>query len=146
MSNGTVNKVILLGRLGADPEVRGGASGVAIVNIVLATNDNYKDKNTGQNIENTEWHRVTFFGKPAETITKYSVKGDLLYVEGKIKTDKYKDKDGIEKYATKVIGSQFQFVGGGSKKDNEDPNAYAKAKGKDVANNLDNFSDDDIPF
>ena len=95
MAKGTVNKVILLGRLGADPEVRYMPSGMSVANLRLATNDGYKDRQTGQFVENTEWHRVVIFGKQAETVAQYTQKGSLLYIEGRIRTNKWQDKKTI---------------------------------------------------
>jgi single-strand DNA-binding protein len=149
---GTVNKVIILGRLGNDPDFKQSAGGMAVVRLSIATNDSYKDKATGQYVEQTDWHRVVFFGKQAEVISQYCAKGTMLYVEGKLKTSKYKDKDGVEKYSTDIIGDQFQFIGGGVAKEqkvNDNANDYAKAKGRDAprhGGDADNFSDDDIPF
>ena len=114
MAKGTVNKVILLGRLGADPEIRFMPSGAAVANLRLATNDGYKDKNSGQFVETTEWHRVVMFGKPAEIIGEYCKKGSNLYVEGRIRTNKWQDNQGQDRYTTEVIANEFQLIGGRS--------------------------------
>ena len=106
-----VNKVILVGNLGKDPEVRYLPSGDAVANITLATSSKYKSK-TGEMVEETEWHRVTFFGKLAEIVGQYLKKGRSVYVEGRIKTRKYTDKDGVEKYATDIIANEMQMLGG----------------------------------
>ena len=107
----SVNKVILVGNLGKDPEVRYLPSGDAVATITLATSSKYKNK-TGEMVEETEWHRVTFFGKLAEIVGQYLKKGRSVYVEGRIKTRKYTDKDGVEKYATDIIANEMQMLGG----------------------------------
>ena len=107
----SVNKVILVGNLGRDPEIRYMPSGEPVANITIATSSKYKSK-TGEMVEETEWHRVTFFGKLAEIVGQYLKKGRPVYVEGRIKTRKYTDKDGVEKYATDVIANEMQMLGG----------------------------------
>lgn len=107
----SVNKVILLGNLGRDPEVRYLPSGDPVANITIATSSRYKNK-AGEMVEETEWHRVTFFGRLAEIASQYLKKGRPVYVEGRIKTRKYTDKDGVEKYATDIIASEMQLLGG----------------------------------
>jgi single-strand DNA-binding protein len=106
----SVNKVILVGRLGADPEVRNSQSGLAIAKISLATTERVKDKDGNWN-ESTEWHRITAFGKTAETAGQYLVKGRQIYIEGRLKTSKYTDKNGVEKYSTEVVCERMQFLG-----------------------------------
>lgn len=107
----SVNKVILLGNLGRDPEVRYLPSGDPVANITIATSSRYKSK-TGEMVEETEWHRVTFFGRLAEIASQYLKKGRPVYVEGRIKTNKYTDKNGVERYSTDVIASEMQLLGG----------------------------------
>lgn len=107
----SVNKVILVGNLGRDPEIRYMPSGEPVANITIATSSKYKNK-SGEMVEETEWHRVTFFGKLAEIVGQYLKKGRSVYVEGRIKTRKYTDKDGIEKYATDIIANEMQMLGG----------------------------------
>ena len=106
----SVNKVILVGNLGRDPEVRYLPSGDPVANITIATSSKYKSK-TGEMVEETEWHRVTFFGKLAEIVGQYLKKGRSVYVEGRIKTRKYTDKDGVEKFATDIIANEMQMLG-----------------------------------
>ncbi len=106
-----LNKCMIIGFLGRDPEVTYTQSGTAIAKITVATSETWNDKNTGEKREKTEWHRVTFFGKQAETIGKFMSKGSQIYVEGKLQTSQY-EKDGITRYSTDVIASQFQFIGG----------------------------------
>ncbi|QGJ84317.1 primosome PriB/single-strand DNA-binding protein [Pseudoalteromonas phage XCL1123] len=107
MASRGVNKVILVGNLGQDPEVRYAANGNAIANITLATSESYKDKNTGQMVDKTEWHRVVFFQKLAEIAGEYLRKGSQIYVEGKLKTTKYTDNNGVEKYSTDIVVDGF---------------------------------------
>jgi single-strand DNA-binding protein len=107
-----INKVILVGNLGNDPEVKYTQSGAPITSISVATTDAWKDKNTGQMQERTEWHRVKFFGRLAEIAAEYLKKGRQVYIEGSLRTDKYTGKDGIEKYFTEVIANEMQMLGG----------------------------------
>ncbi|MEZ5441985.1 MAG: single-stranded DNA-binding protein [Lysobacterales bacterium] len=106
-----VNKVILIGNLGTDPEVRYTAGGSAITTIKLATSENWTDKQ-GERQERTEWHRVKFFGRLAEIAGEYLKKGRQVYIEGSIRTDKYTGQDGIERYATDIIANEMQMLGG----------------------------------
>jgi single-strand DNA-binding protein len=110
----SINKVILVGNLGRDPEVRYLPSGDAVVNISIATTDKWKDRQTGEAKETTEWHKVNFFGKLAEIVGQYLKKGSTIYIEGSIHTRKYTDKDGAEKYSTEIKGSSMQMLGGKS--------------------------------
>ena len=107
----SVNKVILVGNLGADPETRYQPSGEAITNIRVATTDRWKDKASGEMKEATEWHRVAFFGRLAEISGEYLKKGSQVYIEGRIRTRKYQDKDGNERYSTEIIGDRMQMLG-----------------------------------
>lgn len=108
----SVNKVILIGNLGRDPEMRYMPSGDAMATISVATTYSWKDKSTGEKKETTEWHRVVFFGKSAEIAGHYLRKGSSVYVEGSLRTRKYTDKDGIEKYATDVRSDKLEMLGG----------------------------------
>lgn len=107
----SVNKVIILGNLGRDPETRYMPSGDAMTTISVATTDTWKDKTTGEKKDTTEWHRVTFFGRLAEIAGQYLKKGSPVYVEGSLRTRKYVDKDGIEKYATDIRADSMQMLG-----------------------------------
>ena len=107
-----INKVIIVGNLGRDPEIRYMPSGDAIANIAVATSYRSKDRNTGEQKELTEWHRISFFGKLAEIVGQYLKKGSSIYVEGRLQTRKYTDKDGVEKYATDIIAENMQMLGG----------------------------------
>lgn len=108
----SVNKVIIVGNLGRDPEIRYMPSGDAIANIAVATSYKSKDRNTGEQREQTEWHRIAFFGRLAEIVGQYLKKGSSVYVEGRLQTRKYTDKDGVEKYVTDIIAEQMQMLGG----------------------------------
>jgi len=107
----SVNKVILIGNLGRDPEVRYAPSGSAIANITLATTRNWKDKTSGEKVEETEWHRVVFYDRLAEIAGEYLKKGKQVYIEGRLKTRKWTDKEGVEKYTTEVIASDMTMLG-----------------------------------
>lgn len=111
MSKG-INKVIIVGNLGADPETRYTGSGTAITSLRLATSEAWKDKTTGEKQERTEWHRVKLFGKLAEIAGEYLKKGRQVYIEGSLRTEKYTDKDGIERYSTDIVASEMQMLGG----------------------------------
>ncbi len=108
----SINKVILIGNLGRDPEVRYTPNGAAVCNITVATSRNWKDKNTGDKVEETEWHRVVFYDRLAEIAGEYLKKGRPVYVEGRLKTRKWQDKDGVEKYTTEIIADNMQLLGG----------------------------------
>ncbi len=108
----SVNKVIIVGNLGKDPEIRYLPSGSAICNITVATSRQWKDKTSGERQEETEWHRITFFDRMAEIAGEYLKKGKSVYVEGRLKTRKYTDKDGVDKYSTDIIATEMQLLGG----------------------------------
>ncbi|MEO6967098.1 MAG: single-stranded DNA-binding protein [Rhodanobacteraceae bacterium] len=162
-----VNKVILIGNLGADPETRSTPSGTMITTIRLATSESWKDKQTGEAQERTEWHRVKFFGRLAEIAGEYLKKGRQVYVEGAIRSDKYTDKEGIERWSTDIIANEMQMLGGpgeggargasssegGGYRDRPSRGGGAPASGgrpastpQPAAGVGDNFEDDDIPF
>ena len=106
-----VNKVILIGNLGRDPEVRYAPNGQAVANVTLATSESWKDKNTGEKQERTEWHRVVFFGRLAEIAGEYLKKGAQVYVEGRLQTRKWQDKDGADRYTTEIVANDMQMLG-----------------------------------
>ncbi|NCX93879.1 MAG: single-stranded DNA-binding protein [Gammaproteobacteria bacterium] len=112
MAKGTLNKVILIGRLGADPEIRYMPSGSAVATLRLATNEVYKDKQSGQLQEQTEWHRVVLFNRPAEVAGEYLRKGSLVYIEGRIRTNKWTDQNGQDRYTTEIVANEMQLLGG----------------------------------
>ena len=163
----SVNKVILVGNLGKDPETRYTPDGAAITNITVATTDTWKDKASGEKKEATEWHRVAFFGRLAEIAGQYLKKGRSVYIEGRIRTRKWQDKEGQDRYTTEIIADQMQMLGsregmGGPSHDDEGggggnarapASASAGAAGggskpaaaKKPAGGFDDM-DDDIPF
>ncbi len=154
----SVNKVILIGNLGADPEVRYLPSGDAVTNIRIATTDTWKDK-SGEKQEHTEWHRIAFFGKLAEVAGEYLKKGSPVYVEGRIRTRKWQDKEGQDRYSTEIVADRMQLLGsksGGSSFEMVDKEAGTSAAGpkpagKPAANKSGSGSgfddmEDDIPF
>jgi single-strand DNA-binding protein len=108
-----INKVIIVGNLGADPETRYTGSGTAITSLRIATSEQWTDKQSGEKQERTEWHRVKLFGKLAEIAGEYLKKGRQVYIEGSLRTDKYTDKDGVERYSTDIIANEMQMLGGG---------------------------------
>jgi single-strand DNA-binding protein len=135
----SVNKVILLGNLGSDPEVRYTKSGDAVVNLSVATSEQWKDKATGQMKENTEWHRVGIFGKPAEVAAQYLRKGSKIYVEGRIRYKKYAGKDGTEQFSVEILSDTFKMLGKpGNDKESEPISKPAKVERNEM--------DDEIPF
>ena len=107
-----VNKVILIGHLGADPETRAMPSGSTVANLRIATTENWKDRQTGEQQERTEWHRVVLFGRLGEIAAEYLRKGSQVYIEGSIRTRKWQDKQGIERYSTEIVASEMQMLGG----------------------------------
>lgn len=146
----SLNKVMLIGFFGKDPEVRYSQSGDAFANVSLATDESYKNKE-GEKVEKTEWHNLTFFGKQAEAIGKYTGKGSKMYVEGKLQTRKWQDKEGNDRYTTEIRVFSFEFLDSkaeskGPKQDEEKPAAEPKkAPAKKAAPQQDAL-DDDIPF
>lgn len=140
----SINKVILVGNVGKDPEGKTMPSGDAVSNLSLATTDRYKDKQTGEIKENTEWHRVAFFGKLAEIVNQYVKKGSQIYVEGRLRTRKWTDANGVEKYSTEIIGETMQMLGGKPASGGGGqgtPTHHAPAPKTDLG-----AMDDDIPF
>ena len=107
-----VNKVILVGHLGADPETRAMPSGMTVANLRLATTENWKDKQSGEQQERTEWHSVALFGRLGEIAAEYLRKGSQVYIEGRLRTRKWQDKEGRDRYTTEIIGSEMQMLGG----------------------------------
>ena len=146
----SVNKAIIVGNLGKDPEVRYTASGEAMCNITVATSENWKDKATGERKELTEWHRISFFGKLAEICGQYLKKGSQVYVEGSIRTRKWTDKDGQERYTTEIRGDEMKMLGsksdGGQRNQDSEPTDYAPAPAKNKPKPSFDDLGDDIPF
>jgi len=150
-----VNKVILVGNIGGDPEVRYTPGGSAVANATIATSDTWKDKNTGQKQERTEWHRVVFFNRLGEIAGEYLKKGSKVYVEGSLRTRKWQDKNGQDRYTTEIVGSEMQMLdsksgsqaGTGSPAGSyqHSPNNRAPSPEPVAAADYSDF-DDDIPF
>lgn len=171
-----INKVILVGNVGGDPDVKYMPSGSAITNISIATSESWKDKQTGQQQERTEWHRVVFFNRLAEIAGEYLRKGQQVYVEGSLRTRKWQDNNGNDRYTTEIVGNEMQMLGGRSsgagmgnnnmgggynnsapapqnnsnfgQQNNAPVNNQNLSNNNQSANNMNNFEDfdDDIPF
>ena len=147
----SVNKVLLIGRLGSNPEIRYTNTGTAVANFNLATSENWNDK-SGQRQERTEWHRVVVWGKLAELCEKYLSKGRQCFVEGRLQTRSWDDKDGNKKYTTEIVATTVQFLGGPSAQQGQGQQQGANESfGGDmpaapVDNNASSFTEDEIPF
>jgi len=156
-----VNKVILVGNLGKDPEVRYSPSGGGVANITIATTESWKDKTSGEKVEKTEWHRVVFFGRLAEIAGEYLKKGSQVYIEGRLQTRKWQDKEGKDRYTTEIVANEMQMLGsregrgapsefdqssdeGQSRGSSRAPATAASGGGK--PNSPPSDFDDDIPF
>ena len=124
-----INKVILIGNLGADPETRAMPSGTTVANLRIATSESWRDKQTGEQQERTEWHRVAFFGRLAEVAGEYLRKGSQVYVEGSLRTRKWQDKQGNDRYSTEIVGNDLQMLGGRGGGAASAPGAGAAASG-----------------
>lgn len=155
MAQRGVNKVILLGNLGKDPEVKYMPNGNAVANITLATSETWSDKNSGEKQEKTEWHRVVFFGKLAEIVGQYLKKGSKVYIEGKLQTRKWQGQDGQDKYTTEVIvdiGGTMQMLdgrgesGGFAPAQSTQQSAPTRQSSQPATAMVDDGFDDDIPF
>ena len=142
-----VNKVILVGHLGQDPDVRAMPSGSSVANLSLATNEQWRDKNTGEQQERTEWHRLALFGKLAEIAGQYLRKGAQVYVEGRLRTRKWQDRDGHDRYSTEIVVNELQMLGGRGSLSQAGPERPSPpAESRDPASRPDMPFDDDIPF
>ena len=148
-----INKAIIVGNLGRDPEVRYTANGNAISNITVATTESWKDKQSGERQEKTEWHRVVFFGRLAEIAGEYLKKGAQVYIEGRLQTRKWEDKSGQERYTTEIVASEMQMLGsrgGGTSGAPDDDYSGAPPSATDSSgggtSGGDPDLDDDIPF
>jgi len=153
----SVNKVIIVGNLGRDPETRYNTEGGAITNVSIATTDNWKDKATGEKQERTEWHRVVFFSRLAEIAGEYLKKGSQVYIEGALRTRKWTDKEGQERYTTEIVADKMQMLGGrsgmgdggGREMSSAPPASEGRSEGRSAAKKpAGKFEDmdDDIPF
>jgi single-strand DNA-binding protein len=153
-----INKVILVGNLGQDPQSRAMPSGKAVVNLRIATTDQWRDKQTGENKENTEWHTVVMFDRLAEVAAEYLRKGSQVYIEGKLRTRKWQDKEGTDRYSTEIVANEMQMLGGrggggggggyereASPRAASGPAGGSAGAGAGSTGGRDDF-DDDIPF
>lgn len=149
-----INKVILIGNLGQDPEVKYMPSGGAVTNVTLATSDSWKDKSTGEQKEKTEWHRVVFFNRLAEIVGEYLKKGSKVYIEGRLQTRKWQDQSGNDRYTTEIIANEMQMLdsrgGGGGGNFDQSPSQSSNQPASQPAaaapaGGMADF-DDDIPF
>jgi single-strand DNA-binding protein len=149
----SVNKVIIVGNLGKDPEVRYTPNGDSVTNVTIATTDTWKDKGTGEKKEATEWHRVVFFGKLAEIAGQYLKKGRQVYVEGALRTRKWTDKEGHERYTTEIVANEMKMLGSREGMSDAPPRESGgggtgnrpAAAAQPAGNNFNDF-EDDIPF
>ncbi|MCC5869504.1 MAG: single-stranded DNA-binding protein [Gammaproteobacteria bacterium] len=151
-----INKVILVGNLGVDPETRYMPSGAAVTNIRIATSESWKDKQTGEQQERTEWHRVVFFGKVAEIAAEYLRKGSQVYIEGALRTRKWQGQDGQDRYTTEIVASEMQMLGGrggdmgggsrGGGSGRSEPKQAAAVGDSGGGSSFDEGFDDEIPF
>jgi single-strand DNA-binding protein len=147
-----INKVLLIGNLGQDPEVRYTPNGNAIANVVLATSSAWRDKQTGELNERTEWHRIVFFNRLAEIVNEYLNKGSKIYIEGSLRTRKWQDKNGIDRYTTEIIANEMQILDNRNNSGNNSnhqisskPAEATTASATAEPQSFENF-DDDIPF
>lgn len=141
----SVNKVILIGHVGKDPEVKHLEGGVTVAKFSLATNETYTDK-SGQKVNQTEWHNIVVWRGLAETVEKYVKSGKLLYIEGKLKTTSYDDKDGNKRYTTNVVCESFRFLGANTSKDGSEAQAPAVGEHQNLDTNFATQPGDDLPF
>ena len=153
MSRG-INKVILVGNLGRDPEVRYTPDGRAIANVTVATTDSWKDKQTGEQQERTEWHRIVFFSRLAEIVGEYLRKGSQVYIEGRLRTNKWQDQNGQDRYTTEIVANDMQMLGSrGKAPDAPAPDDHGQSRPaaqpaatRETAPAAPDDFDDDIPF
>ena len=147
-----VNKVILIGSLGRDPEMKYTASGTAIANISVATSESWKDKQTGEKVQKTEWHRVVAFQRLAEIMGEYLKKGSPVYIEGKLQTRKWQDQNGQDRYTTEIVAGQMQMLGSKPESSGQSSGSGFRSPAAQPANSApaqtgeNDFTDDDIPF
>ena len=150
MAKGSVNRVILIGNLGRDPEIRYTPNGLAVANVTIATTEVWKDKQSGENQEKTEWHRLVFYSRLAEIVGEYVRKGSKIYIEGSLRTNKWQDQAGQDRYTTEIIANNLQMLDGrGSTGEAPPPLPMQNASAKDTAKVEEpepEFVDDDLPF
>lgn len=146
MSARGVNKVTIIGNLGQEPEVRYTPGGKAVANASVATNESWKDKESGEQREKTEWHKVVFWGRLAEVVGEYLHKGSRVYIEGKLQTSKWTDKEGNDRYTTEIVANELLMLGGGIRNDDQDGDDEPRRPAERVAPPRVDDLDDDIPF
>jgi single-strand DNA-binding protein len=151
MANRGINKVILIGNLGADPEIRRTTAGEAVTTLRLATGESWKDRQTGETQERTEWHRVVLFGRLAEIASEYLKKGRQVYIEGSLRTHKWQGQDGQERYTTEIVAREMHLLGSRSeetatKEESLSPVRPAPKPSSPAMLKEESFEDDDIPF
>ncbi len=142
-----INKVTILGVTGADPEIRNMPNGNSVANLSVATSEQWKDKATGQRQEKTEWHRIVFFGRLAEVVEKYVKKGNQIYIEGRLQTRKWTDKQGNDRYTTEIVAAEMQMLGGRSQQNqrqNTPTTNQPQSNSSSVGDN--GYFDDEPPF
>ena len=148
MASRGINKVILIGNLGADPEVRYTPNGNAVANLTLATSSGWKDKQSGERQERTEWHRIVFFNRLAEIVGEYLKKGSKVYIEGSLRTRKWQDKNGVDRYTTEIIANEMQMLdsrgGNGNAHSESQSQSHPETESPSAAS--DDSFEDDIPF
>ena len=143
MARSGINKVILVGNLGKDPDMRYTAGGDAVANLSIATSESWNDNQTGEKKENTEWHRVVFFGRISEVCGEYLKKGSSVYIEGSLRTRDWEDDQGNKRYTTEIIGREMQMLGGRRSEDNMDQSPQMNSSSPQPEEGL---IDDEIPF
>ena len=141
-----VNKVILVGNLGQKPEIRYTQTNTAVATLSIATSESWKDKDSGEQREKTEWHRVVFFGKLAEIAEQYLDKGSQLYVEGKLQTRKWQDKEGNDKYTTEILGNEMNMLGGRQSSNDSGEFDQSQPASQSAQSHDTQISEEDIPF
>ena len=141
-----VNKVILVGNLGQKPEMRYTQTNTAVATLSIATSESWKDKDSGEQREKTEWHRVVFFGKLAEIAEQYLDKGSQLYVEGKLQTRKWQDKEGNDRYTTEILGNEMNMLGGRQSSGDEGVYDQSQQTAQTAQSQDSQISEEDIPF
>lgn len=142
----SINKVILIGNLGKDPDLRYMPSGKAVANVTIATNESWKDRNTGEKQERTEWHNVVFYSPLAEIVDQYLRKGSTAYVEGRLQTRKWQDKEGKDHYTTEIIANEIKMLGGRNKQTESPPEPSPVRETGAKNQKFDQELDSDIPF
>ena len=144
----SINRATIIGNVGRDPELRYSAAGAAVCNVTIATSRQWKSKDSGEKVEETEWHRVVFYDRLAEIAGEYLKKGRSVYVEGRLKTRKWTDKEGVERYTTEIVAENMQMLGGRDDGERTAPPAQRQAPKPAARSSADAFGDmeDDVPF